>query len=187
MKLRYENYKGQTYFVRQSRTKTGKIKYTCSTKETDSDLEALPDGMEFHENAMGLVCIRKKLISRIADEEYRFIQTECKRLAAPHFVRFDLSENAVSVHSAKRIDLSMFGIRRKTPDDGTYDRLSFSASIMPCLRFTLVDETKREFSVERMCFMGDEDEWYFLECGTLANLVRKYAPHIEKESLFDFL
>ena len=187
MKLRYKNFKGKTYFVRQSRTKTGKIKYICSTKESDSDLEALPDGMDFYENAIGLVSIREKLISRITGEEFQLVQTECKRLAAPHFVRFELSEDAISVHSAKRIDLSMFGLLGKSSDDGTYDYLTYSSFITPCLRFTLVDEKKRTFSVERMCFMGAEDEWYFLECGKLADLVRKYAPHIEKESMFDFL
>jgi hypothetical protein len=58
---------------------------------------------------------------------------------------------------------------------------------MPSLRFSLEDEEKREFFVERMSFMGDEDKWYYLESGSLAELVKKYAPHIEKESMFDFL
>ena len=44
---------------------------------------------------------------------------------------------------------------------------------MPSLRFSLEDEEKREFSVERMSFMGDEDEWYYLESGPLAELVKK--------------
>lgn len=71
--------------------------------------------------------------------------------------------------------------------DKADDLLGSSASFMPSLRFSLVDEKKREFAVERMCFMGNQDEWYFLECGKLEKLVKKYAPHIEKESMFDFL
>ena len=61
------------------------------------------------------------------------------------------------------------------------------ATYMPSLRFSLEDEEKREFSVERMSLMGDADEWYYLESGPLAELVKNYAPHIEKESMFAFL
>lgn len=185
MKLQYKNFRGEVYFVRQSQTKTGKMKYVCSTKESDSDLETMPDGMEFYEKASGLVGIRKELVSKITDEEYLFVQTECKRLAAPNLVRFELSEDAVSVYSAKKLDLSMFGIM-PCRTDVSEDFLTTS-SFMPALRFVLADEKKREFAVERMCFMGDQDEWYFLECGKLAQLVKKYAPHIEKGSMFDFL
>jgi len=186
MKLQYQNFRGKVYFVRQSLTKTGKVKYVCSTKESDSDLNVMPDGMEFYEKASGLVGIRKKLVSKITEEEYKFVQTECQRLAAPNWVRFELSEDAVSVYSAKKLDLSRFGIMPFQMDKAD-DLLASSASFMPSLRFSLADEKKREFAVERMCFMGDQDEWYFLECGKLEKLVKKYAPHIEKESMFDFL
>ena len=51
MKAQYKNFRGKTYFVRQMQTKNGKVKYVCSTKESDSDLEVLPSGMEFYEKA----------------------------------------------------------------------------------------------------------------------------------------
>ena len=187
MKLQYQNFRGKTYFARQSLTKTGKVKYVCSTKESDSDLEKMPDGMEFYEKVSGLVGIRKKLVSRITDEEFQFIQTECKRLAAPNWVRFELSEDAVSVYSAEKLDVSMFGFFPERSTAKVNAILASSASFMPALRFSLADEKTREFAVERMCFLEDQDEWYFLECGKLAKLVKKYAPHIEKESMFDFL
>ena len=49
------------------------------------------------------------------------------------------------------------------------------ATYMPLLRFSLEDEEKREFSVERMSFMGDEDECYYLESGPLAKNMRRIS------------
>ena len=70
-------------------TKNGKVKYVCSTKESDSDLEVLPSGMEFYEKASWVVGIRKKLVSKITKEEFKFVEKECKRLAAPNLGFFD--------------------------------------------------------------------------------------------------
>lgn len=188
MKAEYKNFKGKTYFVRQTLTKTGKVKYVCSTKKSNSDLKTLPAGMEFYEKANGLVGVRKKLVSKITDEEYRFVQTECKRLAAPNWVRFELAANSVSVYSAEKIDLSsLVGFAIRCSLKKADSLLQAAADFLPSLRFTLADEKTREFSVERMCFMGEKDEWLFLENGKLDELVKKYAPHIEKESMFDFL
>ncbi|MBO5721565.1 MAG: hypothetical protein J6S19_00500 [Lentisphaeria bacterium] len=186
MKIQYKNFKGKVYFVRETHTKTGKIKYVCSTKESVSDLEVLPDGMEFYEKASGLVGIRKKLVSKITDAEYQFIQTECKRLASPNWVRFELFKDSAVVYSTKKIDLSALGLPSCCSKEKA-DSLLFSvATFMPALRFSLNNEKTRIFSVERRCFM-EEDEWYFLESGKLSELIKKYAPHIEKESMFDFI
>ena len=187
MKVQYKNFKGKTYFVRQMQTKNGKEKYVCSTKESDTDLEVLPDGMEFYEKANGVVGIRKKLVSRITEEEFNFVQKEYKRLAAPNLVRFELSKNSITVYSAEKMDFTLFGIPMCCSKKKADDQSEAFATYMPSLRFSLEDEKKREFSVERMSFMGDEEEWYFLESGSLKKLIKKYAPHIEKESMFDFL
>ena len=55
------------------------------------------------------------------------------------------------------------------------------------LRFTLTDETTRQFSVDRWCFRGSIDDWFFLDCGELRKLVEKYCRHLGKESFFELM
>jgi hypothetical protein len=55
------------------------------------------------------------------------------------------------------------------------------------LRFTLTDETTGQFSVDRWCFRGSIDDWFFLDCGELRKLVEKYCRHLGKESFFELM
>ena len=56
------------------------------------------------------------------------------------------------------------------------------------LRFTLIDEDTRRFAAERWCFLGSIDNWIDLSGGgELAGLVKRYAPHIGKESFFELM
>ena len=56
------------------------------------------------------------------------------------------------------------------------------------MRFTLADPEARLFQVERWCFKGSIDNWFFLEGGKpLVDLVRKYVKHIGKESFFELM
>jgi hypothetical protein len=58
----------------------------------------------------------------------------------------------------------------------------------PMFRFALIDEEERYYSVERWCFLGAVDGWYFLSGGApLDKLARKFLPHLGKESFFELL
>lgn len=61
IKLQYKIFKGAN-FIRQSLAKTGRVKYVCPAKESDSDLNAMPDRAEFYKKASGLVGIWKKQV-----------------------------------------------------------------------------------------------------------------------------
>ena len=66
---------------------------------------------------------------------------------------------------------------------------TYYGNYMKVLRFTLVDEEKRTFSVQRWCFRGSIDDWIDLwssgHHGKLLDLVRKFCPHIGQDSFFD--
>jgi hypothetical protein len=225
MKIQYKNFKDQIYFVHTKPTKTGKIRYICSLKESDSNLSSMPDGMEFYENANGKVFLRKKLVSAIDRFEYITVESKCKQLASPNFVRFELSEKSITVFSAPRYEyiselptkdiltkefqaiknmlfagaescdefeanLSIlnekFNAALEYKAEENINRDSKRAYYLPALRFTLEDEKTREFSIERMHYYSDKEEWIYLESGKLVKLIDKYAPHIEKESLYEF-
>jgi hypothetical protein len=54
------------------------------------------------------------------------------------------------------------------------------------MRFVLVDEKRRWFHVERMCYLGDAD-WLLLDGGDLKRLVEDYCPHLGRESFYELI
>jgi hypothetical protein len=66
------------------------------------------------------------------------------------------------------------------------DYLMRHARYSKMMRFVLTDEKSRSFAIERWCFLGSIDDWYFLSGGkTLPELVEKCVRHLGKESFFD--
>ena len=54
------------------------------------------------------------------------------------------------------------------------------------LRFTLIDEDRRSFAAERWCSLGSIDDCISLtDSVDLSKLVRRYGPHIGKESFYE--
>jgi len=52
----------------------------------------------------------------------------------------------------------------------------------------LRDREAATFALKRWCYRGSVDDWtYALAQGSLEELVRKYAPHLGKESFFDLM
>jgi hypothetical protein len=62
------------------------------------------------------------------------------------------------------------------------------AHYMAMLRFTLVDESRRQFAVARWCFKGSIDDWWDLgKGGSLQAMAGKYLPHVNRESFFELM
>ncbi|MDD2478812.1 MAG: hypothetical protein PHS31_02850 [Victivallaceae bacterium] len=186
-KLQYVNCRGDVYFVRCVEGKKGK-RYVCSKKENATDLTFFPDGYEFSENPNGIVSFRRKLNSLITPEEMKLAEELVAELAAPDLVKFEKKEDAIIVYSHKRHpDLSAFmGITTRSQEE-VQNMLSNLVRYEPVLKFDLLEEKgKRQFVAYRMTWRGDCD-WMFLSMGSLRALIKKYAPHIEKESFFDLL
>ena len=92
----------------------------------------------------------------------------------------------IVVHHAERIalDLKRFGI-------ALTELPTFNQRYMKVMRFTLVDEKNRTFRVQRWCFRGSIDRWIDLyesrSEGKLADLVKRFCPHIGQESFFELM
>jgi hypothetical protein len=66
--------------------------------------------------------------------------------------------------------------------------LQRNCNYSPMLRFSLTDADERLFSIERWCYLGSVDDWYFLSGGKpLMTLAEEYVPHIGKESFFELI
>jgi hypothetical protein len=101
------------------------------------------------------------------------------RYAAGQNCIIDVHKEHIVVNHAERVtlDLEFFGFRSLPASYRNY---------MKVVRFTLEDEKKRTFRVQRWCFRGSIDGWIDLWAsgsdGKLSDLVKRYGPHIGQES-----
>ena len=163
MPVTHVNRKRDTYYLHFGKTKTGKPKYWFA-KSTQGDLvDAIPQGYEVYENPDAQVFLRKELPRLIADEEIAIVSEGLRKNARDRRCIADVRERHIVVYYSERGDL--------------YQKV---------LRFTLIDEDRRSFAAERWCFLGSIDDWIPLsDSGDLSKLVRRYGPHIGKESFYE--
>ncbi len=94
--------------------------------------------------------------------------------------------NEIVIHHAERVtlDLKRFGI-------SLTELPTFNQRYMKNMRFTLVDKNARSFRVQRWCFRGSIDRWIELyesrSEGKLSDLLKRFCPHIGKESFFELM
>ena len=163
MPVTHVNRYRDTYYLHVGKTKTGKPKYWFSMKADGDLVNAIPEGYEVYENPDAQVFLRKELPRLIADEEVAIVSEGLRKNARDRRCIADVRERHIVVYYSERGDL--------------YQKV---------LRFTLIDEDRRSFAAERWCFLGSIDDWIPLsDSGDLSKLVRRYGPHIGKESFYE--
>ena len=191
MTVKYLNRKGDTYYLHLGKTKTGKPKYFFSTKKDGILAKAVPDGYEIYEDPNARVFLRKIPPKIFTDKEISIVENGVKNLAKLEHFKIDIKDKQIVIFlpdqdldSLKDI-FSDLGAR----DDSRLNQLlEMSLTYSPMMRFVLIDEKCRRFSVERWCFLGSIDDWLFLESDdSLKRLVEKYCPHLGKESFYDLI
>jgi hypothetical protein len=163
--IRHVNRRGEAYYLLVGKTKTGKPKYYVSKRPQGTPAEKMPEGYEFHESP--------------ADQALFFVEVEDDSLVvywpdrdpdvSSELVGFLLGGSQECVDSMK---------------DWAIKNMHFT----PLLRFTLMDEERRLFTVERWCFLGSIDDWIHLDGpAPLAKSLKKYVPHLGQESLYELM
>ena len=189
MTVKYVNCRGDTYYLHQGKTKTGKPKYFFSMKEDGILAEAVPDGYEIYENHNAQVFLRKFSPKVFTDEEISIVENGVKNLSELSDFKIDVKNKQIiiflpdqDVDSLEDTFTTFVGHNVSKVNQ----LLRISTTYSPMMRFVLVDEKFREFSVERWCFLGSMDKWIFLDSSNdLEKLVKKYCPHLGKESFYD--
>jgi hypothetical protein len=81
------------------------------------------------------------------------------------------------------------GIRtRARPDLDPTQIAAFVAQAVhyfPMMQFLLEQETRRNFTAQRYCFIGSIDDWIDIGHGPLTKLVKRYVKHLGQESYFE--
>jgi hypothetical protein len=189
MAVEYVNRKRDRYYLHERKTKKGNPSYFFSKKEDGVLVESIPDGFEIYENPNAQVFLRKIRPKIFTDEELSIVEKAVKKYSAvEHFV-VDVKDNSIVVllpdqdlDQLKAI-FSRFILPGSTKLDEIFEeRTSYS----PMMRFVLVDKEKREFDVERWCFLGSIDGWIDIDSSNdLAKLAKRYCKHLGRESLYN--
>ena len=192
MPIQYVNRKGDTYCLHESRTKTGKPKWFFSKKTEGTLAEAIPAGYEIYENHNAQVFLRIIVPTLVTKEEIETVEKGVRKLAKLRYFLVEAKSDSIIVFVANQQGgfleesvASRFGI---TDREKLASSMQGFLTYMPMMRFSLVDEKRRQFAVERWCFLGSIDDWFPLGgSGDLSTMVEKYAPRLGDESFFELM
>jgi hypothetical protein len=186
MAVQHTNRRGQTFYLHQGTTKTGKPKYFFSLSNHGEVAYTAPKGFEIYENPNSQVFLRRKQPKLITDEEVAVVEEGLKRYSRQERCRVDVRQAIITVftpdQNAAELEAAM-GLPAAVRAAGVLDRFT---SYSPSLQFVLANKEQRTFITRRYCFLGSIDDW--IEIGRpdrLAKLVKKYVRHIGQDSFYE--
>jgi hypothetical protein len=184
----HTNAKGQTFFLYQGTTKTGKPKYYFARQSAAPLARAIPAGYEIYENPNAQVFLRQIPPKIITDEERQIVEEGMRTYATVKDYKIDVKGNTILIHTAVQDIDALAGLCTDLYPDPTanVDLMANLRNVVhysPMLVFQLVDATRRTFQAQRYCFLGSVDDWIKIgKQGTLATLVKRYVKHLGQES-----
>jgi hypothetical protein len=191
MAVIWQNRREDIYYLHEGRTKTGKPKYYFSRSDEGMIVDNIPDGYEIYENPNAQVFLRKKMVSRIKDEELDLVERGVRQYTDLKNFIVDRKERTITVFLPDqdledlKAELQRFAFVSTEKLNDVFEK---SLTYSPMLRFSLESEDQREFLVQRYCFLGSIDDWVYLESSSsLRDMVKKYCKHLGKESFFDLM
>ena len=178
---------GRTYYLHR-RTRAGKSRYVFARTLGAGALDQVPEGYEVKETINGgvsLAMIRPQLIT---DLEKQAVQSAMAKLSLDEY-RLQVRKKIVSVFEPdRRVADIRAGLDGRFPFGPSAARVMdwvAAGNFRPVLRFILDDKRTRTFSVERMTYRGKGGWSHPLGWGKIADLAKKFLPHVGKESFYD--
>ncbi|MEM9216149.1 MAG: hypothetical protein AAGD25_17615 [Cyanobacteria bacterium P01_F01_bin.150] len=192
MGITYLNRREKTYYLHQSKTKTGKPKYFFSSKDEGELADFIPDGYEIYESPNSQVFLRKIPKKIITDEEVAIAEKGMRKFCQVSPFIVDVKKDILSIFTPSQsasalADVTMNSklLRDKSRADAEayWNRMVDYHSDM---RFILVDKQDRLFQLQRYCYRGSVDDWINIDApDKLEPLIAKYVKHIGQESMFE--
>ena len=97
MVVKHVNRKGQTFYLHETKTKTGKLNFDFSMKNDGQLVESIPDSHEIYENPDAQVFLRKKLPRSITDVEITAVREGLRKYAKDRRCMADVRERHIVV------------------------------------------------------------------------------------------
>ena len=196
MPVTYKNRRDETYYLHETKTKTGKIRYIFSKKKDGKLVDDIPDGYEIYEHPSNAqVFLRKKKPRLLTDLEEHIVKKYLKKLNPNRPCIVDVNGEIITIFKCGQdpdeIRKSHDRILKHTMPSERESLIRWivaSTDYRPVLRFVLHDGKKREFLVEKFCSLGKIDDW--IDIGgpdSIENLARKFIRHLGRESFYDLI
>jgi hypothetical protein len=187
--------KGQTYFLCQGETKTGKVRYFSSKSAVQDTLDEIPAGYHIEESVNGMVSLVKDRKQIIRPEEIQVIETALCNHPKGNNYRVSAKSKQIIVYErlgpAAEDMAEIFGktlsmYSRQELPHGMRAILDKEAQYSPMLHFILVDATVRTFCAERATYVASLPEWVGIcGCGPLQSLVGQIIPLLDTDEYFE--
>lgn len=128
---------------------------------------------------------KRERVGSIFEGELALVQRHIELLNEPELFRIEAKKNIITVQEKDKLRYSN-GSGRFDFLESFFDTIpETNASYTSMLRFILVDGRRRLFVTERYCFREDVEDWIFLDgLSKLQECVRKYVPHLGKDSFY---
>ena len=200
MPISHTNRKGQTFFLCQGITKTGKARYFFSKTAAPDAPEQIPAGHHIEESVNGVVSLVKDRKQLILPEEIQVIEAALHRHPKGNNYRVSVKGKQITVYERlgpDAEDMAEIGLAlgktlpmysRQGLLEGMQALLDKNAQYSPMLHFNLVDAAARTFCAERATYVSSLPEWVDIcDCGPLQELVDEIIPVLDTDEYFELI
>ena len=194
MPVAYTSRKGQTYYLCQGTTETGKLRDYFDREPINGSPDQIPEGYRINESVNGVVSLVKDLPPHILPQEVVSVEAALDRHLRCRDFRVGLQKNQILMYERLGPDLetlsAIFGnvtaLQSETVKMRLQEEFDKMARFSPILRFILVDMQERKFKAERWSYLGDDDIWIDAGAsGDLEQLADRLIPLMGSDEFFE--
>lgn len=176
----YISRNGYEYYLHETKTKTGKPKYTFSKKQEGS-INSIPEGYEIYEPPKGNVFLRKKIVKMFSNDEIKIIEKELQIICKESNYIIDEKKDGIGIYIDEQCNKKASIVSFSMMTMGYISKVYYE----PTFRFSKI---KKNYIIYRFCYLGSIQDWVYLEEGNnLKELCKKYFVHINKESFYELM
>ncbi|MBI4702615.1 MAG: hypothetical protein HY744_15955 [Deltaproteobacteria bacterium] len=183
----HTNRMGDTFYLHEGRTKTGKPRYFFAKTVGDGALAEMPDGFEVSESINAVVSVRRKRAAqrqvpaadvelvRAAVKQHRHLRDHDVSVVGPAIVVFEPDTSRALLEQIA-VDLG-----RPLPESYVQERIR-RVRFRPVMKF---EPDPDGYAIFRMTYSGRGGWSYPLASGKLPELVRQFVRHIGTDAFFE--
>ena len=193
MPVTYTNRKGVTYTLYRGQTTAGTPRYFFGRQTQGEPVERLPPGFAVRESPNGVVSLVKARPALVHPAEVAAVEAAVRRRPQAPAYLVVAKPDRIEVYAREGLDVA--AVERRLRAAGVSpvgltaalrEEAERTARYVPMLRFRLRDPAQRTFWAERMCYVGDIDDWLTLgDTGPVEGLAAELVPTLGTDAFYD--